>query len=133
MKKKHSSGRILFALLVPLLFMQPVGAADIEAKLVIDEVAVYPQSANVTRAGQVNIPAGDHRLIIRGLPDPIDPSSLRISAGSAAVRLGGVEVQKIVDKDYVSDAERVLRKRLVTLQDQRIALQDDIPTAESQL
>ncbi len=70
---------------------------------------------------------------MRGLPDPIDTSNLRIYAGSAVVRLGGVEVQKIVDKDYVSDGERALRKRLVTLQDQRVALQDDIPTAESQL
>jgi uncharacterized protein (TIGR02231 family) len=81
----------------------------------------------------VTVPAGDHRLIIRGLPDPIDAGNLRISAGSTAVRLGGVEVQKIVDKDYVSDAERTLRKRLVTLQDQRVALQDEVPVAESQL
>jgi len=108
-------------------------AADIEAKLFIDQVTVYPETANITRAGKVTVPAGDHRLIIRGLPDPIDASSLRISAGSTAVRLGGVEVQKIVDKDYVSDAERTLRRKLVTLQDQRVALQDDVPVAESQL
>jgi uncharacterized protein (TIGR02231 family) len=118
---------------VVLLVAQPVLSADIEAKLVIDEVTVYPQSANVTRAGKVSIPAGDHRLIIRGLPDPLDPSSLRVSAGSTAVRLGGVEVQKVIDRDYVSESERALRRRLITLQDQRVALQDDIPTAESQL
>jgi uncharacterized protein (TIGR02231 family) len=116
-----------------LLFAHPASAADIEAKLVIDEVTVYARSANVTRAGQVSIPAGDHRLIIRGLPDPIDPGSLRISAGSAALRLGGVEVQRIVNEDYVSDAERALQKRLTSLQDQRIVLQDEVPTAESQL
>ena len=120
-------------LLLALLFARPADASDIEAKLVIDEVTVYPQSANITRAGKVSIPAGDHRLIIRGLPDPIDPGSLRVSAGSAAVRLGGIEVQRVVDKDYVSDAERALRKRLTTLEDQRVALEDDIPTAESQL
>jgi uncharacterized protein (TIGR02231 family) len=79
------------------------------------------------------VPAGDHRLIVRGLPDPIDASNLRIYAGSAAVRLGGVEVQKIVDTDFVSEGERTLRRKLVNLQDQRVALQDDIPTAESQL
>jgi uncharacterized protein (TIGR02231 family) len=116
-----------------LLLAQPALAADIEAKLVIDQVTVYPQSANITRSGQVATPAGSHRLIVRGLPDPIDTSNLRIYAGSSAVRLGGVEVQKIVDKDYVSDAERTLRKRLITLQDQRATLQDDITTAGSQL
>jgi uncharacterized protein (TIGR02231 family) len=130
---KKELGLMGLSLPLVLLFAHPAGAADIDAKLVIDEVTVYAHSASVTRAGQVNIPAGDHRLIVRGLPDPIDPGSLRISAGSAAVRLGGVEVQRIVDKDYVSDAERTLQKRLTTLQDQRIVLQDDIPTAESQL
>jgi len=123
------SSAVVFALFVG----QSAFAADIEAKLPIDQVTVYPQSANVTRTGQVTVPAGDHRLIIRGLPDPFDPSTLRVSAGSKALRLGGVEVQKVVDKDYVSDAERALRKKLVTLQDQRVALQDDVPTAESQL
>lgn len=122
------------ALLLGVLFLAPAAhAADIQAKLAIDEVIVYPETANIIRTGQVSVPAGDHRLIIRGLPDPIDTSNLRISAGSNAVRLGGVEVEKIVDKDYVSDAERALRRKLVTLQDQRVALQDEIPTAESQL
>jgi uncharacterized protein (TIGR02231 family) len=129
MERSVSAAVLSLALLLAL----PARAADIEAKLIIDQVTVYPETANITRSGQVTVPAGDHRLIVRGLPDPIDTSNLRIYAGSAAVRLGGVEVQKIVDKDYVSDAERALRKKLVTLQDQRVALQDDIPTAESQL
>ncbi len=121
------------ALALALLFAPLVHAADIEANLVIDQVTVYPQGANITRNGKVKVPAGDHRLIVRGLPDPIDASNLRIYAGSAAVRLGGVEVQKIVDKDFVSEGERTLRRKLVNLQDQRVVLQDDIPTAESQL
>jgi uncharacterized protein (TIGR02231 family) len=120
-------------LALALLFAPLLHAADIEANLVIDQVTVYPQGANITRNGKVKVPAGDHRLIVRGLPDPIDASNLRIYAGSAAVRLGGVEVQKIVDKDFVSEGERTLRRKLVTLQDQRVVLQDDIPTAESQL
>ena len=120
-------------LLLALLFAPLVHAADIEANLVIDQVTVYPQGANITRNGKVKVPAGDHRLIVRGLPDPIDASNLRIYAGSAAVRLGGVEVQKIVDKDFVGEGERILRRKLVNLQDQRVVLQDDIPTAESQL
>lgn len=121
------------ALALVVILAPPTHAADIEAKLVIDQVTVYPQTANITRSGQVTVPVGDHRLIVRGLPDPIDTSNLRIYAGSAAVRLGGVEVQKIVNKDYVSDGERALRKKLLTLQDQRVALQDDISTAGSQL
>ena len=108
-------------------------AEDIEATLRVDEVKVYPRTAAVTRRGDVSIPAGEHRLIVRGLPDPVDPGSLRISASSRAVRLGGVEIDRIVATDFVSDAESALSATLLGLEDQRAAVQDEIPTAETQL
>ena len=81
MERSVSTAFVSLALLVAL----PAHAADIEAKLVIDQVTVYPQTANITRTGPVTVPAGGHRLIVRGLPDPIDTSNLRIYAGSSAV------------------------------------------------
>ena len=111
----------------------PATAADIEATLRVDEVTVYPRTAAVTRRGDVNLPAGEHRLIVRGLPDPVDPGSLRISAGSRSVRLGGVELERIVATDFVNDAESTLQAKLLALQDQRAAVQDEVPTAETQL
>ena len=108
-------------------------AEDIEATLRVDEVKVYPRTAAVTRRGEISIPAGEHRLIVRGLPDPVDPGSLRVSVGSHAVRLGGVEIEKIVVTDFVSGAERALSAKLLALEDQRAAVQDEIPTAEMQL
>lgn len=44
-------------------------AADIPAQLRIDRVTVYRETASVARAGTIDIPQGDHRLIIRWLPD----------------------------------------------------------------
>lgn len=108
-------------------------AADLAATLTIDQVTVYPQTAAVVRRGEVTVPAGSHRLIIRGLPDPVDPGSIRMSAGSRAVRLGGIEIEKIVAAEFVSETERALRKKLTELVDQRTAIQDDVPTAEQQL
>jgi uncharacterized protein (TIGR02231 family) len=119
-----------------LAFAFAAGAAkadDIEATLRVDDVTVYPRTAAVTRRGDVSIPAGEHRLIVRGLPDPVDAGSLRVSAGSRAVRLGGIELEKIVATDFVSDAESTLSAKLVALEDQRAAIQDEIPTAETQL
>lgn len=108
-------------------------AADLAATLTIDQVTVYPKTAAVVRRGEVTVPAGSHRLIIRGLPDPVDAGSLRMSAGSRAVRLGGIEIEKIVATEFVSDAERALRKKLTELGDRRAEIQDDVPTAEQQL
>lgn len=129
------SNRHLAAALAMLLFVPALAthAADIAATLTIDQVTVYPQTAAVVRRGEVTVPAGSHRLIIRGLPDPIDPGSLRMSAGSRAVRLGGVEIEEIVATEFVSDAERTLRKKLTELTDRRAEIQDDVPTAEQQL
>jgi uncharacterized protein (TIGR02231 family) len=118
---------------VALLAASAAGADDIEAKLRVDRVTVYTHGAAVTRTGEVSVPAGEHRLIVRGLPDPVDPGSLRVSAGSRALRLGGVELERIVAADFVGDAESALRKKLLALQDRRAAVQDEIPTAQTQL
>jgi uncharacterized protein (TIGR02231 family) len=121
------------SLLILALAAHRAHAADIETALRVDEVTVYPRTAAVTRRGEVNLPAGEHRLIVRGLPDPVDPGSLRLSAGSRAVRLGGVELERVVATDFVNDVESALAAKLLALEDQRAAVQDDIPTAETQL
>ncbi|MBK7117527.1 MAG: DUF4140 domain-containing protein [Proteobacteria bacterium] len=110
-----------------------VRAADIDIKLPIDQVLVYPQSAEISRRGEITIPAGTSRLILLGLPDPIDAGSLRVIAESRNVRLGGIEIEKIVDTQFVSEAERTLRRRYADIQDQKLAQQDDIVTAQTQL
>ena len=127
------SAHVSWSMSIAALAALPAAAADIDATLRVDEVTVYPRTAAVTRRGEVTIPAGEHRLIVRGLPDPVDAGSLRVSAGSRAVRLGGVELEKIVATDFVSDTESALSTKLLGLEDQRAAVQDEIPTAETQL
>ncbi len=87
----------------------------------------------VTRTALLTLPAGDHRLIVRGLPDPLDPGTLRLSARNANVRLGGIEIQKITNAEYASEAERALRAKLRGLEDQKAALADEIAAATTQL
>jgi uncharacterized protein (TIGR02231 family) len=131
----YSTRYLAAAALAMLMFLAAPAphAADLAATLTIDQVTVYPQTAAVVRRGEVTVPAGSHRLIIRGLPDPVDPGSIRMSAGSRAVRLGGIEIEKIVAAEFVSEAERALRKKLTELVDRRAEIQDDVPTAEQQL
>jgi uncharacterized protein (TIGR02231 family) len=119
--------------LLTFVAAQATQAADLAATLTIDQVTVYPQTAAVVRRGEVAVPAGSHRLIIRGLPDPVDPGSLRISAASRGVRLGGIEIEEIVATEFVSEAERALRRKLTELVDRRAEIHDEVPTAEQQL
>lgn len=108
-------------------------AADIAVDARIDEVRVYAEGATIARRAQTSIPAGSHRLLFRDLPATLDTDTLRIFVGSREVRLGGVEVEAITFKDYVSPQERELRARLEKLGDERTVIQDEIATAETQL
>ena len=108
-------------------------AADLPADLHIERVTVYPQGAVVTRAGQVAIPAGAHRLIVSGLPASIDAKTLRVNVGGGTAQLGGVELADINEGRFVSDAERALQGRLEATEDRRVVLQDDVSTAQTQL
>ena len=108
-------------------------AADIAANLPIDKVTVYRGSAIVTRAGVVEFPAGEHRLIVRGLPDGVDPATLRLSAKSGGLRLGAIETERIFDTELVGATERALNLKLRDLMDQKTAIEDDIVSAQAQL
>lgn len=108
-------------------------AADLAAGLHVDAVTVYRSGALVTRRGRVEIPAGDHRLIVRNLPESIHTDALRIAVGSSSVHLGGIDIHKVIEREYVAEPERALRARIQKLEDERSALRDATATAELQL
>jgi uncharacterized protein (TIGR02231 family) len=108
-------------------------ATDLVAELRIDQVTVYPEGAAITRHGPLEIPAGEHRLIVRGLPSSLDEDALRVEIGSKGVRLGDVQLRKITQADYVVEGERQLQKKLEALNDQRSAIEDEVATAQTQL
>jgi uncharacterized protein (TIGR02231 family) len=108
-------------------------AADVPAELRVDRVTVYREGAVVTRSGEVDIPAGSHRLVIKGLPASIEAKTLRVAVASPAVRLGGIEVARLNEGKFASEAERELRQRIEASNDQRQVVQDEIATAQLQL
>jgi uncharacterized protein (TIGR02231 family) len=111
----------------------PSLAADVKADLHIDRVTVYREGATVTRAGDVAIPAGSNRLLVRGLPAGIDSNTLRVTVEAGSVQLGGVEIAKINEGVFVSEAERELRHKIEETNDRRVAVQVDVATAQTQL
>ena len=115
------------------LYSAVAAGSDILADLHVDRVVVYPEGAVVTRAGMVQIAAGTNRLLIKGLPATIETKSLQVTVDSTVVRLGGIEVERINEGRFVSEAERGLRRKMEQKSDQRAALQDDISTAQLQL
>ena len=75
-----------------ILVAAPALAADFEVQSKIDSITVSPDAAQVTRLGDIDVPAGATTLIFRGLPSLIDPSSLRVRGVSGAkISIGSVD------------------------------------------
>lgn len=62
----------------------------------------------MTRAGNANLPAGEHRLIIDNLPPGLDAARLRLAIANSAVRLGSLQLEEIHAGDLISAAELAL-------------------------
>jgi uncharacterized protein (TIGR02231 family) len=73
----------------------PARAGDIDAASHVDAVTLYPDGALVTRVVELQLPAGDSRLVFHGLPPTLDPASLRVGGeGEARLVLGAVDLRK---------------------------------------
>jgi uncharacterized protein (TIGR02231 family) len=108
-------------------------AADLAVDAHIDHVTVYRQGAIVTRVAQINVPAGSHRLIFRGLPADVDAKTLQVTASAAGMQLGDIEIVRINEDNFVSEPERELRRRIEEVGDQQAVLTDEVAVAQNQL
>jgi hypothetical protein len=69
-------------------------AATLEATSAVDAVTVYPDGASVTRAINVDLPAGDNTLVLKDFPLTLDPSSLRVEGeADARLTIGAVDTR----------------------------------------
>lgn len=116
-----------------VVFSAATIADDFEVNFPITAVTVHPETAIVTRQQAVSIPAGNHRLIITGLPDDIDPARFRLSAANQDLVLGNIDVQSVHQGQTGDVTEQRLEDDLFALLDQKQQLDDDIATAQSTL
>lgn len=71
-------------------------AAELPLPSRIDAVTVFPDAAAVTRVGEAKVPAGQHVLLLKGLPPTIDPASIRIEgAGDGALTIGSADIRRV--------------------------------------
>jgi uncharacterized protein (TIGR02231 family) len=72
----------------------PVFAAEIVAPSRLDGVTVYPGVAAITRIVEVDVPAGAHTVVVSGLPQALDPASLRVEGvSSGQLQIGSIEMR----------------------------------------
>jgi uncharacterized protein (TIGR02231 family) len=108
-------------------------AQDVRAATEIESVLVFPDSADITRIGEVSLSAGEHRVIVIGLPESLDANSIRVRFGDEAVVVGSVEAASAYPEGGGPEAAQALRDQLQALQDKIQEIDDRIATAELQL
>jgi uncharacterized protein (TIGR02231 family) len=93
----NSYFRFLSALFLALVILASVQthADEFSPDHTLREVAVYPNSAILTRDVEVNLPAGRHTVFFDDIPTGFTAQSLQVSAeGSSVLRIYGSEVKK---------------------------------------
>jgi uncharacterized protein (TIGR02231 family) len=102
-----------------LMSASPVFAAEITANSRIDGVVVYPGVAAITRIIEVEVPAGQHTLVVSGLPQAVDPNSLRVEGvASGGLQVGSIEM-RTQPLGSVTGPQNEVAQRLRALQDDR--------------
>lgn len=110
-----------------LLAAAPAFAASLDATSKIDAVTVYPDAASIIRHASIELPAGTHTLVFRGLPMNLDPASLRIEGESdGKLSIGSVE-SRVAPADN-AQADSAIAEQLRKLRSDRDIKQTMIDT-----
>lgn len=110
--------KTLFSLCLALCFATPASAKDVAVSSEVTAATVYNNRASVTRTAKVDVPAGAHNLVFKGLPLSIFTDSLRIEGRSQVnVTFGALSHKRESFEDFVVPREKELNEQLTTLQD----------------
>ncbi len=110
--------KTLFSLCLALCFATPASAKDVAVNSEVTAATVYNNRASVTRTAKVDVPAGAHNLVFKGLPLSIFTDSLRIEGRSQVnVTFGALSHKRESFEDFVVPREKELNEQLTTLQD----------------
>ena len=98
----------------------------------MDAVTVYRSGARVSRVARAELPAGDVRLLVEGLPVGIVDDSVRVEGqGASKGKIWGVSVEPFTQETVVDSAAREAEERIEKLQGEDRALEDRARVADA--
>jgi uncharacterized protein (TIGR02231 family) len=122
----------LAALLLPVPLPALAAAPDLLAASRVDAVTVHLSGARVTRLARVELPAGDSRVVLAGLPAGLQDDTIRVEGkGAARAQVFGVAVDRVTGEWAAAAEARAAEERLLGLQDADRALEDRIKVAQA--
>jgi uncharacterized protein (TIGR02231 family) len=124
----------LIAFLLATTCIGQAFADEIKAPSHIDSVTVFPQGADVIRAVDIQVSAGEHSLILDNLPSTIDVQSIRVEGvGGNGLEIASVDSKVVRLSSETIDAQRkAINSQIEVLTDERAGLDQTISDAEYQ-
>jgi uncharacterized protein (TIGR02231 family) len=107
------------------------GTKVVDAPIVA--VTVFRDGARVQRSGTVSVEAGLRPVLIGGLPDGVDPASVRVSARGSGLALLDVEVHRRYRTDPVREETARLRSDVERCRDAVQELDDEDAAEQARL
>jgi uncharacterized protein (TIGR02231 family) len=112
---------VLLSGVVFVAALNPALAEEIKVDLKLEQVTVNPRGAQLVRAGEIEVPAGAHEIILDTLPQGIAAASVQVEGKSEGdTEIGTVDVSTIA-----LDPEAEASGELKALQDELEALARD--------
>ncbi len=101
----------------------PLMAMDIVADGKLRAATVYADRAALSRQALVDVPAGKHVVVFKGLSVGLLPDSLRAEGvGNAPVVLGALSQKIIYETELVNEKEKALNASLKELEQKKLAI-----------
>ncbi|MCA0908193.1 mucoidy inhibitor MuiA family protein [Ruegeria marisrubri] len=120
----------------PLIFLLAFAPCALNAETFlidtkVSEVTVYPNGADIIRTGTYDIPAGNHRLVLQGIPanDESQLFSIQVLTGGLTQTAMLRRYENLPIQDHKSDAVIQAEDRIKTIEDQITDVADKAMTA----
>lgn len=111
------------AALLATTICMPVWAAEFSPVSKIDAVTVFPQGADVIREVAIDVPAGEHGIVLADLPQNIDAQSIRVEGDSTGgLLVGSIDTRSKFQGDTEDTRRSAIEKQLKDLAFERQAL-----------
>ncbi|MBY0428350.1 MAG: mucoidy inhibitor MuiA family protein [Alphaproteobacteria bacterium] len=123
----------LCALASGFIFVSSVAFADIiDATSHVTAATVLPDRAIITREVKAHVPSGAQIVSIKNIPAGVNEASLRVEGkGTAAIKIGAVEVKHVYLSELAGEAERAKMAELEAKQDERALVDAEIAALDT--
>jgi len=124
---RRVAGFFVVVLMVTGLSTRGWSADEVNTTSRVVAATIFPDRAIVTREAKVHVGTGAHTIVIADVPAGLDENTLRVQGkGSAAVKIGTVEVKRVFLTEAANAAQREKTTAIEAKQNEKALVEAEI-------